>query len=70
MIKGVLYGHLHKKDCYWFSIFSNLFPISLKKRLKRLGKIEGTKEHQFENLMQLKVGWATKLKTPEWKVAG
>ena len=29
----------------------------------------GTKEHHFENLMQLKVGLATKLETPEWKVA-
>ena len=29
----------------------------------------GTKEHPFENLMQLKVGSATKLEMPEWKVA-
>ena len=31
---------------------------------------ERTKEHHFENLMQLKMGLATKLETPEWKVAG
>ena len=29
----------------------------------------GAKEHDFENLMQLKVGSATKLETSEWKVA-
>ena len=29
----------------------------------------GTKEHHFENLMQLKVGSATKLEMPECKVA-
>ena len=27
-----------------------------------------TKEHHFENLVQLKVGSATKLEMPEWKV--
>ena len=29
----------------------------------------GTKEHDFENLMELKVGSAAKLEMPEWKVA-
>ena len=28
----------------------------------------GAKEHNFENLIQLKVGSAMKLETPEWKV--